>query len=267
MTVVGYTRVSTDQQELSPDAQRHAIEQWARGSGLELGGVYSDEVSGGIAELRSCLEGDRLVTSVPLGDRPGLLGALRFVRDRRATALVVVRRDRVARDVEALRAIGRLLAPAKLIAVGMDPGELDGYWRQLLETLQDAVSEVERGLIRQRTREALAEKRRRGQLVGSVPLGFRVAAHACVCGQSHREVRACPACGAPRLGPAMLERDDDEQRAIARMVELDAQGLGARAIATRLLDEGFLPRRGRRWQPTTITRALQRTQIAGGGRC
>ena len=59
--VVGYVRVSTDEQALGPEAQREAIESWCSREAAELVAVFADlGVSGG----------------TPVEKRPGLNRAL-----------------------------------------------------------------------------------------------------------------------------------------------------------------------------------------------
>jgi DNA invertase Pin-like site-specific DNA recombinase len=79
--VIGYVRVSTDDQSLSVDAQHQALARWCQAHQAPLVAVYEDVgVSGG----------------APLEKRAGLLNALNALT--RGRVLLVVRRDRLARD-------------------------------------------------------------------------------------------------------------------------------------------------------------------------
>jgi hypothetical protein len=49
-----------------------------------------------------------------------------------------------------------------------------------------------------------------------------------------------------------------EQKIIARMRRMRAEGLSYRGIAVRLDDEGILPKRGKRWIHTTVKSILAR---------
>ena len=61
-TVIGYVRVSTNEQTLGPEAQRSALEEWCAARSVVLAGVFTDQgVSGGAV----------------LDQRPGLLAALK----------------------------------------------------------------------------------------------------------------------------------------------------------------------------------------------
>lgn len=205
---VGYIRVSTSRQELGPEAQRTAVETWAAQRGAVLVAWHEDRgVSG----------------SAPLEKRPGLLAALAALRERGAGALVVARRDRLARDVVVARLTERAAASAGaqiLSADGAGNGEspADSFMRSVL----DAASEYEKALIRLRTRDALAKKRARGEkLGGRVPFGFRLADD----------------------GRALIP-NDDEQRIVAMVRALRAEGATLRAIVARLAELGVCSRVG-----------------------
>ena len=74
-------------------------------------------------------------------------------------------------------------------------------------------------------------KSARGERVGSVPYGYRLAADG-----------------------IHLEADPAEARAVALVRELRAEGLSYRAIGARLTAAGHTPRGGRTWHPDTIAR-------------
>ena len=67
--------------------------------------------------------------------------------------------------------------------------------------------------------------------------------------------------GSPPLGwraeRGQLVVDDVESEALARMAELRNDGASLREIATVLTDEGHRTKRGARWHPQTVARALQ----------
>lgn len=218
---VAYIRVSTEDQSLGPDAQRAAIERWAVAHGVTVVAVHEDVgVSGG-------LELDR---------RPALLEALRSVEQHRAGVLVVAKRDRLARDVVVAAAIERLAEGKGARVVSADgTGNADGPEGMLMRGLVDLFAQYERALIRSRTKAALAVKKARGERVGDVPIGFRVAADG-----------------------RQLSAHDGEQAAVDRVRTLRAEGLTIRAIADTLNAEGIAAR-GKRWHATTVARLLERT--------
>jgi DNA invertase Pin-like site-specific DNA recombinase len=94
----------------------------------------------------------------------------------------------------------------------------DGFMR----TVIDGAAAYERALIRARTKAALAAKARKGERIGGVPYGFRVAADG-----------------------IHLEHDEHEQATIVTVRALASEGLSQRAIAAALAARGALSRAGR----------------------
>lgn len=222
---IGYLRVSTDDQALGPEAQRTALERWAKAQGVQLVGVHADlGVSGG-AEL------DR---------RRGLLAALADLSTHNAGVLLVAKRDRLARDVVVAGMVERLVERAGARVTSADgAGNGDGPEAALLRGIMDVFAQYERALIRARTRAALAVKRGRGErLGGDLPYGYHLAQDG-----------------------VHLEPDVEEQRVIAAARALRAEGLSLRAIGAALEARALLPRSGRRWHAETV-RALLRAQEA-----
>src|SRR5713101_118682 len=90
---IAYIRVSTDDQNLGPEAQRASIAAWAGHQGVRVAAWFTDQgVSGG----------------KPVDDRPALLAALEGLRTHGAGLLVAGKRDRIARDVVVAATVERL---------------------------------------------------------------------------------------------------------------------------------------------------------------
>ena len=157
---VAYVRVSTTEQHLGPEAQRAAIDGWAAKGGVTVVSWHVDHgVSGGS----------------DVAARPGLITALADLRLHDAGILVVAKRDRLARDVYVAATIERAVAHggARVVcADGVGNGETPAD--AFMPTILDGAAAYERGLIRARTRSALAVKKARGELVGAVPYGCRL---------------------------------------------------------------------------------------------
>jgi DNA invertase Pin-like site-specific DNA recombinase len=91
--VIGYVRVSSDDQRFGPEAQRAALKQWCTAHGKRLVLICTDRgVSGGAA----------------LDQRPGLLAALAAIKKFAAGVLLVAKRDRLARDTLVAAMVERL---------------------------------------------------------------------------------------------------------------------------------------------------------------
>jgi len=80
---VAYLRVSTQEQDLGPEAQRAAIDAWAERQGVRVVSYFEDRLSGG----------------TKVEDRPAMLEAFGALRSSGAGLLVAAKRDRIARDV------------------------------------------------------------------------------------------------------------------------------------------------------------------------
>ena len=155
-TAVAYLRVSTDEQNLGPEAQLAAVRAYCDSRGLELVGIYTDKVSG----------------AAPLDERMGLMGALQAVETGVASCIVAAKRDRIARDtmIAALieREVERLggeIVTADGAAEGSGPESV------LMRRILDAFSEYERAMIRARTKAALAALAAQGVKLGRPAYG------------------------------------------------------------------------------------------------
>ena len=217
---VGYLRVSTDDQALGPDAQRAAIEAWAKRSGVQVVAWHADlGVSGG----------------APVDKRPALLAALDALATHGAGVLVVAKRDRLARDVMAAAMVERLAdrIGARIVSAAGEGTDGTDPASQLMRTMVDAFAQYERALIRARTKAALAVKSARGERVGCLPYGSSLAADG-------RTLEPCQA----------------EQAVIATVRAARARGLTLRAIVSELEAAGLSSRSGRPFQKRQVERML-----------
>lgn len=216
LVAVAYLRVSTDEQRLGPEAQRAAIETWAKREGVAVVAWHTDAgVSGGS----------------DLSDRPALVAALGELRAARAGVLVIAKRDRLARDVAVAATIERAAKTcgAKVqTADGTANG--DSAADAFMRTMLDGAAAYERALIRGRTKAALAAKRARGERAGEVPYGYSATPEG-------------------RLVPNAAE-----QSIIAIVRELRAAGMSLRAVVSELARRGIVARTGRALQLTQIAR-------------
>jgi len=214
---VGYVRVSTDEQSLGPDAQRAAIERWAESRGVRLAAMFEDHgISGG----------------APAEKRPGLLAALAALRENGAGLLVAAKRDRVARDTVIAAMVEQAAGRAGATLTTAD-GSSDGAGPegQLMRGIVDVFAAYERGVIKSRTRAALAVKRSRGVAVGQVPYGYALAADG-----------------------VHLEENPAEQAIIEQIRTMRAAGLSLRAVTAECERRGLLSRAARPFSLTQIVR-------------
>ena len=206
LTAVAYLRVSTDRQELGPEAQRAAIVAWAAREGVTVVAWHVEAGVSGAAEI---------------ADRPELVAALAALATLRAGVLVVAKRDRLARDAMNAMLLERMVGArgARIVsAAGEGNGDApaDAFMRGII----DLAAAYERSMIAARTKAALGAKRARGERAGTVPYGFTADA-------------------AGRLAPCAAER-----AVIAQVHALRAAGLSQRAIVAELARAGVVGRTG-----------------------
>jgi site-specific DNA recombinase len=210
---IGYRRVSTQEQAgsgLGLDAQHTAIEAAAARLGLSMADTFTDAgYSGGL----------------PLDKRPALLAALAALR--KGDTLIVAKRDRLGRDLLNVAMIGRLAERkgARIVSAAGEGSDDDGPTSILMRQIIDAFAQYERAIIGARTKAALGAKRARGERIGGIPYGYRLAADG-----------------------RTLEANSDEQRALGVLRQLRAAGHSCQAIAHELNRQGFRTRRGSAWR-------------------
>jgi DNA invertase Pin-like site-specific DNA recombinase len=215
---VAYIRTSTDKQEISPEAQKSKI------------GAYAD-----LYELQ-LVETVVEVGSARSLDRPGLQRALTMLKDGSATALLIVKLDRLTRSVADL---GRLLeeyfasGEHALLSVSEQIDTRTAGGRLVLNVLA-SVSQWEREVIGERTKAAMQHKMAMGEFIGGQPpYGFQ-------------------------LGPdgVKLTPNVEEQGVLAAARRLRGAGLSLRSVASQLNTEGLRSRNGKRFTHAQVARMV-----------
>lgn len=216
---VAYIRVSTEDQNLGPDAQREQIARWAAANGVQIVAEYVDHGISGAA---------------PLDERPGLLSALSTLTEHGAGYLLVAKRDRLARDIMIAAMVDRLVERDGAQVVAADgAGNGNSPEAALLRGVVDLFAQYERAMIRARTKAALAVKKSRNEFTGgAIPFGFDVV-----------EGRLVP--------------NVQQQAAIQQMKVLHTAGKSLRAIGSWLTEQGYLPASGR-WHAESVKLVLNR---------
>jgi site-specific DNA recombinase len=225
MRVIGYIRVSTDEQASggqSLGAQRAKIQDYARLYDLELVAVIEDA---GV--------------SAKSLNRPGLQKALAMLRAGKADGLVIAKLDRLTRSVADWQILideyfgeraGRQLFS---VADSIDTRTAAG--RLVLNVLL-SVAQWEREIISERTRDALQHKIRKGERCGKVRFGYDVADDGITLVPNH-----------------------SEQATIGLIRQLRSNGQTLRQIANELSIHAIPTKeRASAWTHTTVHRILTR---------
>ena len=220
MKVIGYIRVSTDEQAqggVSLEAQRAKLEQYAELYDLHLVDVVVDA---GVSAKNL--------------HREGLRSALTALDAGQAAGLLVAKLDRLTRSVRDLSDLLEKYFGTKyaLLSVAEKVDTSSAAGRMILNIMA-TVSQWEREVIGERTSAALQHKIAQGQHVGSPALGFR-------------------------MTEGQLEQDQAELAIVDRILELRANGMTLQAIADLLNSESIPTKRGGKWHPSTVTYILSR---------
>ncbi len=211
--IVGYVRVSTDEQAVSGlglAAQRQAIEAEAARRGLPLLAVYED----------AGISGKSLA-------RPGLSAALADLDAGNGTVLLVAKLDRLSRSVHDATGLMQRAERAGWGLVAMD-ANVDTTTPQgaAMTQVLAVFAELERRLIGERTKDALA---------------------------------VCKAQGVKLGRPRTLDSE-----VVARIRTAHADGQGWSKIARDLTDEGVdTAQGGARWYPATVRYVALADEPAG----
>jgi site-specific DNA recombinase len=213
MATIAYLRVSTDQQADSGAGLDAQFDACTKSAGV-LAGVYRDEgVSG----------------STGLEKRPALLEAIGALK--KGDVLMVAKRDRLGRDPLVVAMIESAVQRkgARIQSAAGEGTDSDSPADVLMRRMIDAFAEYERLIIGARTKAALQSKKTRGERVGSIPYGYRLAADG-----------------------VHLDEDPTEQEVLRLVRLLRDGGATYRSIAQELASRGYSSRTGSKWHPQTI---------------
>jgi len=234
--LVAYLRVSTIEQAehgFGLDSQRKAIQDAAKVLGARVVSWCIDQGKSGALDAT---------------ERHGLAEALTLLRTGAADGLIVRDLDRLARAVtvqEALlaevwcnRGAGVFTANPPQEVPRDDP---DDPMRTAMREMAGVFAGLERRLISKRLRDGRKAKAAAGgHAIGATPYGWR----------STRRSADNP--------NGALVPVPEEQVALARMLELSAQGQSTRQIAAVLTAEKHPTKRGGSWSGPTVSRILSR---------
>jgi len=226
MHAVLYIRVSTTEQAtegVSLEAQEARLRAYCTMRGLEVVEVVTDAgVSAGKA----------------LDAREGGRRVLELIGSGAAGAVVAYKLDRLFRDcadcLTVTREWDRTSVALHLVDLGGQTLDTSTAMGRFFLTVMAGAAELERGLVGERTKSALAHKRSKGEKTGGrVPYGWQLGADG-----------------------KTLEPHAGEQELMAVGREYRDAGLSLRGIASRLEAHGLQSRSGRRFSAQGISTVL-----------
>jgi DNA invertase Pin-like site-specific DNA recombinase len=219
-SAVAYIRVSKPKQGrsgLGLEAQQAAIKVFCAQHGYKLEAEYREVETGKGADA--------------LERRPELAAAMKFARKlgkgskARAAPVIIAKLDRLSRDVHFIS--GLMVQRVPFIVTELGP-DVDPFMLHI----HAAVAEKERNRIAQRTKEALAAAKARGQQLGNPDIG-------------------------------KLRKAEAEERAThLRSIIEPLRSLSAKRISAVLNERKVAAPRGGRWQATQVIRLLNRLDLA-----
>jgi DNA invertase Pin-like site-specific DNA recombinase len=168
-------------------------------------------------------------------NRPGMERLLELVDARLVDVVIIAKLDRLTRSVkdlaELLGKFTRRGVALVSVAESLDTGTAAG---RLVLNIMVSVSQWEREAIGERTKDAMRHKRSKGERVGTVPFGYRLASDG-----------------------IELEADAAEQDILSRIQGMRAAGHTLRQIADELNRQGYTTRRGTAWRHQYVASALR----------
>ena len=222
-TAIGYIRVSTEDQAregVSLDNQKSKITAYCQLKDLDLLEIIEDA---GISAKNL--------------KRPGVQKVLTLARKKQVDAIVVYKLDRIFRStmdaLETTQMFDRRGVAFHSILEVLDTKSPMG---KFFFTILAGVSELERGVIAERTKAALAHKRMRNEWIGGeVPYGYDL------------------------ITGGILIKNETEQKVIRFIRHLHKNGYSLRGICRELQKSGYQTIRGNlSCHPATSTGILNR---------
>jgi site-specific DNA recombinase len=217
--VVGYTRVSTEEQVLRGyglEAQERAIRTFAESQDYELIEIIKDPKVSGAKRPE---------------DRPGFKRVLELAKAEAFSVLLVWKFDRLARNlVYSVVTVNDLRERFHVVLRSVtEPIDTSSSMGQMLFAILAGFAEEERRVITRRTISGKKEKARRGRFSGgAIPFGYR-------------------------KGPTgELSIEPPEGHVVRRIFGLRDGGMSYRDIAETLNNESIASKRGGKWYPATV---------------
>jgi len=228
MKAIGYALVSTEKQAdrgVSLEAQTEKIRAMAVVHNADLADII--------------IEPGESAKSL---NRPGMERLLALVDSGGVGAVIVAKLDRLTRSVKDLCTLLERFERREValisVAESLDTGSAAG---RLVLNIMTAVSQWEREAIGERTRDALSHKRTKGERVGNVAFGYRLASDG-----------------------VHVEPEPTEQATIAAVADLRCNGMSLRRIAKDLNRRGIRTRRGSEWRLESVARVARANERLPG---
>lgn len=234
---VAYYRVSTKKQGIGLVAQKTAVKNYLKDKWPPVA-EFKERESGKSAK-----------------NRPELQKALEYCKKHKAV-LVVAKLDRLSRDLHFITSLRK----AGINFVCCDFPNMDKLQLHILGSL----AEWERDQISDRTRRALAEKKKQGVKLGwnnpKIREGIKKYWREWKRDNPPKHKKKKAGAAKP-AGPKISKRVLSDRRAVPMIKILRKQGLSFESIAKELNGSGMTTRRDRKWHRTSVRRIAERNGL------
>lgn len=236
----GYVRVSTDKQAMSPEVQKNKIVEAAKANGRNVDGWFTDapsknpdgtfnDAQSGKVPIAERKAGRELCARLKQGD---LVVVATVDRGFRKLSDMVVMLDRWER-----LGVNLILCDFPMLT------DLSNPFQKAFIQIIGVFAEVERKLIAQRTREALALRKRKGHAVSKYA-GYGFSWEKRWDREQSKYVK-------------VKVSNEDERSAMKLIVKWKLDGHGWDAITEHLTDQGVLTKEGKPWSVMRVRRAFR----------
>lgn len=213
MLGITYRRVSTSSQTYGTGGQENQIRQFCESNGIQIIKEFVETESGGNKDRRALKDAISLCKQI-------------------GASLVVYKIDRLTRDIGHLQEIRSSGIDLQVVSLGINSSEL-------IQNLMGTIAQWEKQTISDRTRQALAEAKRRGVILGN-----------------------------PQIDTARVEAikanlnrgKETASRYIDVIRMLRSQGLSYEATASKLNAMGIKTVRGNKWFGNSVARLAKRLE-------
>ena len=229
--VFGYARVSTGKQEHSIPAQVSKIRAQALLKDLSIHAIIEDADE-----------------SAKTLDRPGLQKLLESIERGEVCTIIITKLDRLTRRIADIDRLIQLFDRKRVTLIStaenLDTASATG---RMMVNMIVLMSQWEREVIGERTRDAMAGMKSRGLQTGNVPYGFQRGA---IVGETRT--------GRPVYSVVPFEHEQNvllvirTMRAASQWGHSRAKSNSFRAIAAELNRQGFKTRKGGEWKPEYV---------------
>lgn len=227
MKAIGYVRVSTDKQEISPEMQAAKIMAYAVLHEIELVEIVRDEG----------------MSAKTIATRSKALRVISSAKEGKVQAVIVYKLDRLFRNAAEALTISKELDEAGVALHSvMEHIDTKSAMGKFFFTIMAAVAEMERNIISERTTEVLRHKKALGEAYNHPPYGWKVEGGEIVKG---------------KLKGGRFVEDEGEQAVRRSTRKLKDEGKSLQFIADTLNFAETPAKKGGKWHPATVKNVLE----------